>query len=97
MFKCKQSRSRILAIQKKTLVNLIKNFFVRYVGHHRNVNFNDIGPLGWEKFAKILNSLGPAKAAIHWKNVIQNFHDMLNKSVTTILISVVSGHGKPNS
>lgn len=64
-----QRRSRILDIQKRNMVSLIENFFIRTVGHHSEVNFNDINPMNWQQIALILNTLGPPKSTDQWKNV----------------------------
>lgn len=62
-------RPRILAIQKKLLVQLIENHFIRMTGTCSNVNFEAIEPSAFDRFAEILNSWGVRKTSSEWKSV----------------------------
>ncbi|KAJ6647630.1 hypothetical protein Bhyg_02853, partial [Pseudolycoriella hygida] len=57
-------RFRILSLQKKNLVLLVQKIFLRTVGHHSNVDFNEINSANWE-------SIGPPKSGVQWKNTIR--------------------------
>lgn len=65
-----QRCQRISNFQKRNLVSLVQNFFIRSVGHYSNVNFDEINVAHWERMASILNSMGPSKTGRQWKNVI---------------------------
>lgn len=72
--KTTKRRSRILSIQKKNLVCLVENFFIRSNEHCSNVNFSDINIDNWRRIASVLNTMGPPKTSDQWKNVNAIFY-----------------------
>ncbi|KAJ6639724.1 hypothetical protein Bhyg_12471 [Pseudolycoriella hygida] len=77
-------RTRILQTQKKLLVQLVENFFIRTMGHCNDVNFENIDLKTWDRFACILNSKGPRKSASQWKSSFYYMKNRIRKSVEMI-------------
>lgn len=78
-------------------MELIQNYFVRTVGHSSNVNFEDINLMNWQRFATILNTLGPSKTGMQWKSVSLSFYQKLGDSIRKMFFTVILLYEEQNS
>lgn len=69
---------RATGMQKERIVQLVQNNFLETVGRFSGVNGVEIKKELWQQYTRELNTLGPAKTHVQWKNVVRiDFYSMI--------------------